>query len=196
MGDDPGRAGLDDYAAWLIGHKARQLVGRAGFTEDDLPDLEQELAFDLLRRLRNFDPRKASRKTFTARVVEHHVATLIEGQRAGVRDYRLRGGSLNDVVGEDQDAQVERGELVDEETYLRSTGRPSMALDKEVGLRIDLERLFADLPPELRQLCARLKRGQTMAEISRAIGIPRGTLYERMKELRKLAEDAGLAEYL
>ncbi len=43
--------GIDKYAADLIRHKARQLVGKAGFTEDDRPDLEQELMIDLLGRM-------------------------------------------------------------------------------------------------------------------------------------------------
>ncbi|MFM2007984.1 MAG: hypothetical protein RLZZ09_3639, partial [Pseudomonadota bacterium] len=60
-------ADFDCYADKLIRHKARQLVGKAGFTEDDRPDIEQELALDLLQRLRHYDAEKAKRSTFMAR---------------------------------------------------------------------------------------------------------------------------------
>ena len=43
--------GIDAYAADLIRHKARQLVGKAGLTENDRQDLEQELMIDLLSRM-------------------------------------------------------------------------------------------------------------------------------------------------
>lgn len=51
---------LGEYAAKLIRKKARQLVGRYGFAELDIKDLEQELAIDLHLRLLKFDPVKAS----------------------------------------------------------------------------------------------------------------------------------------
>jgi len=72
--------GIDKYAADLIRHKARQLVGKAGFTEDDRPDLEQELMIDLLQRMRHFNPAKAKKTTFMARIVERHISTILEAR--------------------------------------------------------------------------------------------------------------------
>ena len=59
MGFDNRYEGIDEYAVRIIKHKARQLVGRAGFTESDREDLEQEMMLDLLRRLPKFDPKRA-----------------------------------------------------------------------------------------------------------------------------------------
>ena len=56
--------GIDGYAADLIRHKARQLVGKAGLTEDDRQDLEQELMIDLLGRMKHFNPAKGKKTTF------------------------------------------------------------------------------------------------------------------------------------
>ncbi|MDH4318968.1 MAG: sigma-70 family RNA polymerase sigma factor, partial [Desulfobulbaceae bacterium] len=72
--------GIDKYAADLIRHKARQLVGKAGFTEHDRPDLEQELMIDLLQRMRHFNPAKAKKTTFMARIVERHISTILEAR--------------------------------------------------------------------------------------------------------------------
>ena len=43
MGNENKYEGLDAYAVKIIKHKARQLVGSAGFVEADRHDLEQEL---------------------------------------------------------------------------------------------------------------------------------------------------------
>ena len=51
------------------------------------------------------------------------------------------------------------------------------------------------LPPELRDLCQRLAT-ETVTEISRSTGVPRGTLYESIKRLRQIFKDAGLKDYL
>ena len=77
MGFENHYEGIDEYAVQLIRYKARQLVGRVGFTESDRDDLEQELMLDLLRRLPKYNPDRAQRNTFIARVVEHKIATII-----------------------------------------------------------------------------------------------------------------------
>lgn len=196
MGSDSSRTELDEYAVKLIEHKARHLVGRAGYTEDDRPDIEGDLTLDLLRRLPKFDPSRASRNTFIARVVEHGVARLIERREAPMRDARRCTASLNDRIEDDEGKSVERGELIDQDTYLETIGQSAMPVADRVALRLDLERVLATLTPELRDLWVRRAEGQTFTEISRETGIPRGTLYDRMKELRRLAEDAGLREYM
>ena len=51
MGFDKRYEGIDEYAVQIIKYKARQLVGRVGFTESDREDLEQEMLMGLLQRL-------------------------------------------------------------------------------------------------------------------------------------------------
>jgi len=187
--------GLDDYAVKLIRHKARQLVGRAGFVEADRPDLEQEMALDLLRRLPRFDPSRAGRNTFIARIVEHRVATLVESQKAGVRDYRRVAGSLDDRRPGDERASDDGPPVLDYPAYHRATVTRS-ARDEELrNLRRDLERAVAGLPPDLRDLCERLQVS-TVSEISRETGVPRSTLYDGMGQVREHLRTAGLADYL
>jgi RNA polymerase sigma-70 factor (ECF subfamily) len=86
MGIDNRYQDIDDYAVRIIKHKARQLIGRYGLTIFDREDLEQELMIDLLQRMRHFNPAKAKKSTFMARIVERHVATLLEARHARCRD--------------------------------------------------------------------------------------------------------------
>ena len=195
MGFDNQYDGIDAYAVGLIRYKARQLVGQAGFTVSDRDDLEQELVLDLLRRLPKYDPKRAQRNTFIARVVEHRVASLIEAQKAGIRDYRRCRCSLNDRFEDENGRSVERAETLDQEGYLLRTGAQSRPSDELSALAIDVAVVLETLPPELRELRRRLEAA-TVTEISRDTGVPRGTLYESIKKLREIFEDAGLKDYL
>ena len=195
MGSDNQYDGIDPYAAGLIRFKARQLVGQAGFTASDREDLEQELIFDLLRRLPKYDPKRAQRNTFIARVVEHRVATLIEAQKAGIRDYRRCRYSLNDCFEDEDGRSVERVETFDQDDYLLRTGAQSRPSEELSTLTIDVAAVLEELPRELHNLCRRLQ-AETVTEISRDTGVPRGTIYESIKKLRRIFEDAGLKDYL
>ena len=195
MGVDNSDDGIDPYAAGLIRFKTRQLVGQAGFTASDREDIEQELILDLLRRLPKYNPKRAQLNTFIARVVEHRVATLIEAQKAGIRDYRRCRCSLNDRFEDEDGRSVERAETFDQEDYLLRTGAQSRPSDELSALAIDVTAVLEGLPPELRNLCRGLK-AKPVTEISRDTGVPRGTIYESIKKLREIFEDVGLKDYL
>ena len=187
--------GIEDYAVRIIKHKARQLIGSRGFVESDRDDLEQEMMLDLLHRLPKYDSNKAQRNTFVARIVEHKVSIIIEERSAGKRDWRLCTASMNDKLDFGESGSVERLEVYDMDEYLRQTGQLSRPSSERMELSIDLRSTISSLPPELSDLCERLQT-MNVSEISRDTGIPRGTLYDRIKELRSLFEDRGLREYL
>ena len=195
MGFDKHDDGVDPYAVTLIKYKARRLIGQAGFTASDRDDLEQELILDLLRRLPKYNPKRAQLNTFIARVVEHKIATLIEARKAGIRDYRRCPFSLDDRFEDEAGRSVERVDTFDQEDYLLRTGAQSRPADELSALTIDVAAVLETLPPELRELCRRLK-AESVTEISRDTGVPRGTIYESVKNLREIFEDAGLKDYL
>ena len=195
MGVDNSDDGIDPYAAGLIRFKARRLVGQAGFTASDREDIEQELILDLLRRLPKYNPKRAQLNTFIARVVEHRLASLIEAQKAGIRDYRRCRCSLNERFEDADGRSVERVDTFDQEDYLLRTGAQSRPSEELNRLAIDVATVLETLPPELRELCRRLK-AETVTEISRDTGVPRGTIYESIKKLREIFKDVGLRNYL
>ncbi len=195
MGFDKHDHEIDPYAIRLIEYKARMLVGKAGFTASDRDDLEQELILDLLHRLPRYDRNRAQRNTFIARVVEHKIANLIKAQKAGIRDYRRCRCSLNDRFEDEDGRSVERIDTLDQEHSGPHTGTQSRRSDELRMLAIDMGFVLETLPPELRNLCQRLV-AETVTEISRSTGVPRGTLYESIKKLRKIFKDAGLKDYL
>lgn len=184
---------LGEYASRLVKWKAAQLVGRAGLTESDRADVEQSLALEVVRRIRRFDPERGRFEATVRRIVENAVADILAARKAACRDYRRRGPSLNEMVRDENGKRVERSETFDSEEHLRRTGRRPASERRD--LKLDLDDAMADLPPDLRRLCERL-RNESPTEIARDMGIPRGTLYERMRKIREHFERRGLGEYL
>jgi RNA polymerase sigma-70 factor (ECF subfamily) len=200
MGNENKYEGLDEYAVRLIKHKARQLVGRAGFVEADRHDLEQELVIDLLRRLPRFDPAIAKRETFITRIVQHHIATIIESQKAGIRDYRQHAGSIDERREEDDGSSADSPPVLNQDEYLRETLTSARRDEDLHALRLDIEKVLSELLPsdssiDLRALCARLQTS-SVTDVSRETGVPRGTVYEAIQKLRTRFERAGLSIYL
>ena len=55
------------FASRLIRQKAQQLVRHPGFSKSECPDIEQELAMELVQKHCCFDPERARETTFIAR---------------------------------------------------------------------------------------------------------------------------------
>lgn len=174
MGPKQARSGIDSYALGIIRFKARQLVGKSGFDHGDKADIEQDLTLDLVRRMPRFDGAKAGQRTFVDRVVNHGVATLLEAQRAGVRDYRRRAGSLDDPAFR--------------------WNEPSIDGEEQLGRRVDVARALQRLPREDQMLLERLVT-QSDSEIARATGMPRSRISELRAHIRRRFERAGLRDY-
>lgn len=190
MGSDNCFKTVDDYAVRIIKHKARQLVGRYGLTFFDREDLEQELMIDLLQRMRHFNPAKAKKTTFIARIVERHIATILEARHAQCRDWRLCRVSLNTPHENDRGDTRELIDRVDSEGTLRPCQPDTREIEIN-NLRMDVARVLDTLPEDLRDLCERL-RESNMAEIARETGVPRTTLYDKLTRIREAFREAGL----
>jgi len=180
--------GIDKYAASMIKHKARQLVGKAGLTKSDQPDIEQALMIDLLHRMKHFNPAKGKKTTFIARVVERHISTILQARFAQCRDWR-KCHSLNYTIDNGEGRQTEMIDLLSYDEESQSIGDVELA-----SLKMDVERVLDTLPDDLKDLCRKLQ-DNNMAEIAREMGVPRSTLYAQLTRIRKVFREAGLEEY-
>ncbi|MBF0339492.1 MAG: sigma-70 family RNA polymerase sigma factor [Magnetococcales bacterium] len=172
--------GIHPYAVSTVRHHARRLVRSPGFLPADVEDIEQELMLDMHRRLARFDDSKAGVRTFIARVVVNHVATMLEGLRQ-VRNGDIEMISLHETV-HDGDGMV--SELID---TISSSQSPwfthGLPWHESIDLQTDVSRLLARLPPSLRWLAERLME-ETISELSTATGTPRHMLYVAVEKIR------------
>ena len=178
---------LGDYARDLIKNKARQIIGKAGFKASDLDDIEQELALDLIVRLPKYDPRRARRTTFMARIVEHRISSLISERHAQCRDWRRCQTSLNEPACNSGDR--------DEEPLEAQVPDAPSGSDNAADLLVDLQAVLPSLPDDMRDLWERLLKGN-VRQVARDLGLSRTTPYGRMKKLRQFLAEAGLDDYL
>lgn len=186
---------LTEYTMTLVHCKARQLVGKAGYTPDDLKDIEQDLIRDLLERLPKFDPAKATLNTFAARVVERRLCNLLRHRHAEMRDHRREAFSMNEEIETDE-GPMERHETIGQDEIERLTGRGHQPAVERVQLQLDLEAVLIGLSPELRPV-ADMLRTQSVAEVARELGISRRTFREKhLAQLRAVFAASRMDDYL
>lgn len=147
----------------------------------DAQDIEQDLFLDLWHRRLAFDPTKASFRTFADRVISNRVATL------ACPTIRLK--AERQLAWLDQPIDDEQHTLAD------TLPDPAAVSDQDHGLTLDVKRFVAGLSPAMRRCCAILTT-PNIREASANAGLHRSSFYENVQRLRKLAEAAGLKEYV
>ncbi|MBE3100118.1 MAG: sigma-70 family RNA polymerase sigma factor [Planctomycetes bacterium] len=183
------------YAMKRTHFKARQVLGKNGFTESDFHDLRQDLLADILARLPKFDGDRAGMKTFVCRLIDNHIASVIRHRQAACRDHRRNESSLNDWVHDEDGTWTRRGATITEDEAWAAVGWAGRPREEQLELVLDTAAMLDGLPDDLRDLCIRLKT-QTVVEISRETGVPRTRLYARLKALDHKFRAAGIHHYL
>jgi len=171
---------LTPYLTTLVECKARQLIGKAGYLSDDFEDIKQELSRDLLERLPKFDPAKASINTFADRVAGHKMKSLMRDRQAAMRDWRREAFSLNEEIETDE-GETARHEFISQDEADLNTGRYDRPEVERACRQMDVAAVLDGLPPELRRV-AEMLMTQSVAEVARELGIPRGTFRDRYLE--------------
>lgn len=189
--------GIDEYAVRQIATKAAALVGVAGFRGYDYQDLQQELAIQLVQKLRQFDAKRGSLRAFVNVVVKTKSLNIIEAQTMDKRDYRRCVGSTNDLITNNNGEQSERMERFDTESSMYSLYRtPNRTCEERRDLACDLHTATSQWPPRLGRLCQALMATDTMADARRLTNTPRGALERQLREARDRLEQAGLESYV
>ena len=183
------------YAMKRIHFKARQILGKNGFTENDFDDLRQDLVADLVKRLPKFNGRRAGMKTFVCRLIDNRIASLIEHREADCRDYRRDECSLDDWVHDEGGQWARRGTRVTEDEAAAAAGLARRSRLEDDEMAVDAELVISELPADLRALCRQLQT-KTVLEISRETGVPRSRLYIQLKVLEQRFRKAGMHSYL
>jgi hypothetical protein len=189
MGSQNCYDGLDRYAIAIIRRKARQLGRQLRCSP---ADIEQELAMDLHVRLRRYDPQKLSRRVFIAEILDHKVATILERERAAMRDPSREERSMDEPLPDGEDG----GETAFGDTVDAEIGRGGLSREDLPQLRADLAAVMQSLPARERQLMALLLDDPNVRKAARKLGVHHSTAYECLDNVRKRFAKAGLQEYL
>jgi RNA polymerase sigma-70 factor (ECF subfamily) len=175
----------------LVGEFRRRSRSLAG---EEFEDLVQDclMHWIVVRRRFAFDPNSPP-VAYMAKVVRNKLTDLIREQTAGKRAGAIGTLSL-DAALEGFDAGTTLADVL--------SGSNAAQLEDEGDVdrhdaRIDVARAMAGLTPVQRRLCQMLgAEGLSIKEAAERLRIPRGTLYEEIKRIRKVFADQGLGDYL
>ena len=162
-----------NYAHNITHSKAKTLIGHYGFTKHDMPDIEQELLMEVIKKLPHYDPGIAKETTFIMRVTEGKIADLISYRQASCRDWRKCGHSLNAPV---KKSGIEVSELI--ETIANEN-------NFDFFLALDINNFINQLPSELAEICELLKH-YTITEILEFYPMSRTTFHHKLKTIKKI----------
>ena len=154
-----------NYAHNISRCKAKTLIGHYGFTEHDLPDIEQELLMELIKKLPHYDPEIARETTFIMRVTEGKIADLISYRLASCRDWKRRN-----ISTKESESLLENIPVNDE---------------IDIYLALDISDFIGKLPKELTEICELLKH-YTITEILEEYPISRTAFHHKLKKLKKI----------
>lgn len=184
----------DCFIRGIIRRKVKQLIGRAGFTQQDREPLEQELFARVLQSLPRFNPEVAHRNRFITAVVERYVANILRNKKADKRDHR-RITSLNVMIEIADNGPTELAQTIGDRELDARLGRQRRSEQELRELALDLAVLIATLPEAWRTLLE-LRKSRTMPEIAKEMGVPRTTLNDWMRRIRQRFEKSDMQDYL
>lgn len=177
----------------------KKLVGQfrrrsRSLAREEFDDLVQECLahWIVVRRKLSPDP-GAPPTAYMSQVIRNKLTDLIREQAAEKRAGEQEPLSLDAALDGSDDGLTLADLLADDE---------SARLDEVVAVdhhhaRIDIGRALARLTPIQRQLCLMLgEEGLSIKEAAERLRIPRGTLYEEIKRIRRVFADQGLGDYL
>lgn len=147
-------------ARGLARAKANMVIGQGGLTTDDREDIEAQLLLALCRRARKFDGGRSSVNTFTSRVMDREVASILR--------YRLAGRRLH----------LGRPELVDGDVLDQNGGRP-FSIE---GLR-PIQMSKSDVLDILARGREKFNTQEWMDLLVRSIGLEPSALNDRAKRV-------------
>jgi RNA polymerase sigma-70 factor (ECF subfamily) len=181
----------DPYVHNLIRRKARQLVGKAGLTPNDIADVEQELFRRFLERLRRCKRAPARPHAFVTLAVNQSVRNFLRDRSAQKRN---GGGlaSLSAATADHDGRPVDLAQTVAEHEQANRTGRDARTAEEVSALAQDVAAVLDGVPDRLRALAERLKAGDSITRAAAALGLPRTTVSSWVCRLREHFERAGL----
>jgi len=153
--------------------KANAVIGQCGLTADDRDDVEAQLLLALCARLRKFDAERSSLRTFTCRVMDREVASLLR--------YRLAQRRL----------PLSQSEPVDEGRATYPAPGTSLSTAERLEFWLDVGKVIETLPVPLRKTVLAL-RGGSPTEAGQNLGTARSVVYERIAQIRQAFLAAGV----
>jgi hypothetical protein len=177
--------GIDPMVVRIAKSAARRVIGRHGFTESDLPDLEQELVTAGLKALERLNPERGNGVGLVAAAVKSRLNALLVSRYAQKRDWRKSCSLDTEIPGRSEDDEA--SSLIESLPSGGNFGLPDKdgrnPAWKQLRCR-DVNAAIGYLPPELQELCEDLKL-MTPYEVMAERNLTHAQFYHRLAKIRR-----------
>lgn len=166
--------------------EARRIRRRLGLPPAEHADIAQDLTVDLLKRLRHFDPDRASLEVFAGLVVRQHGRRLCA---QATRRLTAQGGSHVHLDARDADGRPLQERIGNECGLWTASNRNALT---EVEIHVSVRAALGTLDADDRAFCNALMAHPAILLVEQGWG-SRSAIYRRMAALRAdfLARGAG-----
>jgi RNA polymerase sigma factor (sigma-70 family) len=185
---------LDPLIQQLIRRKARRLSGRARLGPEDVDDLKQDFRAELLQKLSAFDPSKGSMPAFIHMVIDRFFTKWLRHRFAERRNPK-HVVSLDMPVRNDEGLWTDLGKTIADGIHDKRLGLRARSDEERADLRNDVDAVLQKLAHELRAVADQLM-DKSASAAARKLGIPRTTLHERIRRLRRICDGKQLKGFL
>jgi RNA polymerase sigma factor (sigma-70 family) len=186
--------GIDPELVKMVRKAAKKAVRKGGLSQDELPDIEQELMIAMLSAMEQHDPGKSNRKTFLTMLLKRRLSAVYRQRLRPSKKFQHNLSSLSSEIEIDGDT-CELIELVNSNHEIENNPRPESESCNNAALRMDLEGVLGKLPPDCWLICDGLKT-MNITELAEYLKTTRGTLHKKLEQIRSLMEKQGLSAYL
>jgi RNA polymerase sigma-70 factor (ECF subfamily) len=188
--------GIDPELVRIVKKTAKRAIGKAGFTQNDLPDIEQELMLSALNGLKRRRTNVENGTAFIQGIVNNQLKQLFRKENSKSKSWRQRRISLNISVELDSGDLEELINLLDTECLLRNTSFYAPDPYQYIDLATNINSLIRTLPLNFQEFCEDLKK-QPVRELIRERNLNARIVRKIIRHIRKdLKKQESLSLYL
>lgn len=173
------------------------MIGKCGIRPEDARDVEQELFIHLIAGRDHYDHSHESGATpeqFASFILDKVLSKILEARRRNKRAIHINCLSLDFELKNEDGEPTPLGTLIDDEAPSLLNGRSR--LNESTDLRMDVERMLANLSAPQREIGNLLLQGYKASEISRRMGRSRAALDREIEKMKRTLYESGLRDYL
>ena len=176
--------GIDSGIVNIVRRLAGRATGKCGLTEDDVPDLEQELIIAVLTGLENIDTSGLIPYNLAKCIAQRRLTNIFRHRSQPPRDWRKCRHSLNvELPGAEEDeGGIEMIDLVNENHHLCLNDAGSWRGLNPADTHLDLVDVMDRLEPEQRRLCEQLQTN-SQRQVAETMNKPRSWIADELKKV-------------
>ena len=190
---------FSQYEIDLVRITSRRMVGKYGITQNDVPDLEQELMCHLWKKRRGYDKGHASGssyETFISQVITKKSVDILK-ERARAKRVAEYSTALFSTLHDDIPGDMDNDDEYAPSAYaIWGIVMPDSCISPEklVIAKIMLEEAINKMTDQQKKIFHLVESGYTPVEVAIRLNLSESTIYEHIEKICRNLRDAGFLD--